>query len=49
MLDQATGYYADVIEGRWIVETHHQHHAWKIVLEPDYQDQFLVVITAYPL
>ncbi len=49
MLDRATGYHADAIEGRWIVETHHQHHVWEIVLEPDYQYQCLVIITAYPL
>lgn len=49
MLDRATGYHPDIIEGRWIVESHHQYHAWEVVLEPDFQDRLVVVVTAYPL
>ena len=49
MLDRATGYHADFVEGRWIIETHHRHHAWAVVVEPDYLERLVVVITAYPL
>ena len=49
MVDRATGYHADFIEGRWIIETHHCHHAWEVVVEPEYLERLLVVITAYPL
>ena len=49
MLHHATGYHPDFIEGRWIIETHHLYHAWEVVVEPDFQESLLVVITAYPL
>ena len=49
MLHHATGYRPDFIEGRWIIETHHRSHSWEIVVEPDFQESLLVVITAYPL
>ena len=49
MLAQATAYRPDFIEGRWVVETHHRHHSWEIVVEPDFLEGSLVVITAYPL
>ena len=49
MLYCATGYRPDVIGGRWIIETHHRYRAWEVVVEPDFQESLLVVITAYPL
>ena len=49
MLEQAIAYRPDFVEGRWIVETHHRRHSWEIVVEPDYPEGSLVVITAYPL
>ena len=49
MLGQAIAYRPDFIEGRWVVETHHLHHSWEIVVEPDFLERSLVVITAYPL
>ncbi len=49
MLDRAAGYHADIIEGRWIIETHHRQCAWEVIVEPDYLEQRLVVITAYSL
>ena len=49
MLDRATGYHPDFIEGRWIIETRHRHHAWEVVVEPDFLERLLVVISAYPL
>ena len=35
--------------GRWIVETSHERTRWEVIVEPDPQDELLVVITAYPL
>ena len=49
MLEQAIAYRPDFIEGRWVVETHRRHHSWEIVVEPDFLERSLVVITAYPL
>jgi len=49
MLDRATGYQPDLIEGRWVIATHHHQHAWEVIVEPDLLEQILVIITAYPL
>ena len=49
MLDRATGYHPDFIEGRWIVETDFRLHPWEIVVEPDFLEESLVILTAYPL
>ena len=49
MLDRATGYHADFVEGRLIITTDHRHQAWEVIVEPNFQDRLLVVITAYPL
>jgi len=49
MLDRATGYHPDLVEGRWVIETSHHHRVWEVIAEPDYQERLLVIITAYPL
>jgi len=36
MLDRASGYHPDFIEGRWVIKTHHRHRAWEVVVEPDF-------------
>lgn len=35
--------------GRWIVEASHESHAWEVIVEPDWTDQVLKVITGYPV
>jgi hypothetical protein len=37
------------LQGRWIVEAVHRHRSWEVIVEPDEDQQVLVVITAYPL
>lgn len=49
MLERATGYRPDVIEGRWVIETRHRRRAWEVIVEPDRERQLLVVVTAYPV
>ena len=49
MLSVASGFHADVIPDRWIIETKHRRRLWEIVVEPDPDAQLLVVITAYPV
>lgn len=48
MLDDAVGYVADHQEGRWVIETRFQKVTWKVIVEPDREDRFLVVVTAFP-
>ena len=49
MLERATGYRPDVVEGRWVIETRHHRRAWEVIVEPDWERQLLVVVTAYPV
>jgi hypothetical protein len=47
MFENATGYRADVVVGRFVVETTHLGRVWEIVVEPDVALKTLVVVTAY--
>ena len=49
MLQHATRLRADVVDGRWVVETWHARHPWEVIVEPDEEIRLLVVITAYPV
>lgn len=42
------GYKPDVVDGRFVIETRHARRAWEIIVEPDEDDELLVVVTAYP-
>jgi hypothetical protein len=47
MLERARDYRPDVVEGRWIIGTTHADLAWEVIVEPDYDTERLVVVTAY--
>jgi hypothetical protein len=49
MLERATGYRRDVVEGPWVIETRHRRRPWEVIVEPDRERQLLVVVTAYPV
>jgi len=49
MLERARGYREDVAEGRWVIETRHHGRPWEVIVEPDREQQLLVVVTAYPV
>src|SRR5690349_8398382 len=49
MLQNATGYRADAVPGRWIIECTLAGRAWEVVVEPDESARHLVVVTAYAL
>ena len=34
--------------GRWIVEAVHGNQPWVVVLEPDFEDRLVFVVTVYP-
>ncbi|MDH3602749.1 MAG: DUF4258 domain-containing protein [Candidatus Tectomicrobia bacterium] len=48
MLETAESYRADVVEGRWLIETRHRRNSWHVIVESDPVELLLVVITAYP-
>lgn len=49
MLEHAAGHRADILDGRFVINTRHAGRSWEAVVEPDELRQLLVVITAYPL
>jgi hypothetical protein len=49
MLERATGYREDVVDGRWVIQTRHARRAWHVIVEPDRDRRLLVVVTAYPV
>jgi hypothetical protein len=49
MLQHASAYKEDVVEGRWVIEARHNDGPWEIIVEPDESEHLLVVITAYPV
>jgi hypothetical protein len=49
MLERASTYREDILEGRFVIETHHRRRRWEVVIEPDQATRVLVVITAYPV
>ena len=49
MLDAATQCVAGHQSGRWLVETIHVGRRWCVVVEPDSDEQILMVVTAYPI
>jgi Domain of unknown function (DUF4258) len=49
MLERATGFRRDVIDGRFVVEMRFRARPWEVVVEPDEVEHLLVVVTAYPV
>jgi hypothetical protein len=49
MLEKATSFRRDIVDGRWLIETRHRRRPWEIIVEPDTEEQLLIVITAYPV
>ena len=49
MLQQAHAYRPDVVAGRWVIATRHRRASWELIVEPDTQEEVMVVITAYPV
>ena len=49
MLEHAASHRADILEGRFVIDTGHAGRSWEIIVEPDEMRRLLVVITAYPL
>lgn len=48
MLEYASGYRRDVVAGRWKIEARYRRKSWEVIVEPDFETQMLVVVTAYP-
>ena len=49
MLEKATDLRRDIVEGRWAIRARHRTRSWEVIVEPDFAERILIVITAYPL
>ena len=47
MLERARAYRPDIIVGRWVIETRHSGKEWLVIVEPDFEERRLIVVTAY--
>lgn len=46
-VEVAGSYEADIVEGRFVIETRHGRKRWQVIVEPDAVAERLVVVTAY--
>ncbi len=47
MLERASGYSASVVESRFMIQTTHRGRPWIVIVEPDPDEQLLVIVTVY--
>ncbi len=47
MMEKASSYRRDIIDGRWVIETRHKQQRWEVVVEPISEREALEVVTAY--
>jgi len=47
MYDRAQNYRQNYVAGRWVIETKHRRQNREIIVEPDFDEQKVVMITAY--
>ncbi len=49
MFENAIECIRDNVKGRWLVKTRHKQKNWAIIVEPDVEEEVIVVITAFPV
>lgn len=47
MLERATAFEPSVVEGRFMIHVRHAQRPWTAILEPDAEEDLLVVVTVY--
>jgi hypothetical protein len=47
MLEKATGFEPNVVEGRFMINVRHLQNPWVVIVEPDAEARLLVVVTVY--
>jgi hypothetical protein len=47
MLEDATGNREDHEPGRYVIESRHGGESWHVIVEPQVEDEIVVVVTAY--
>ena len=49
MLNRARGLWPDEYHGRFVVESRYHQEGWEVIVEPDFEEELLVIVTAYPV
>jgi len=47
MLERASGFERNVIEGRYMIKTRQHGRPWIVIVEPDVDAKLLVIVTVY--
>jgi hypothetical protein len=47
MLERATSFEPSVVEGRFMIPVTLQNRPWMVIVEPDLDEQLLVLVTVY--
>jgi hypothetical protein len=47
LLEKATGFEPNVVEGRFMIHTQRGQDRWVVIVEPDGEAKLLVVVTVY--
>ena len=47
MLEEATAFEPNVVEGRFMIHVRHLQNPWIVIVEPDADAKLLVVVTVY--
>ncbi|MFO7890832.1 MAG: DUF4258 domain-containing protein [bacterium] len=48
MIQRAEKVIPDKSQNRWCIQTRHKSRMWEVIVEPDFDDMCIIVITAYP-
>jgi len=49
MTEYAMDYYRGKREGRWVIEARFRRNLWRMIVEPDLDNEVLAVVTVYPV
>jgi hypothetical protein len=47
MLERATSFEPNVVEGRFMIHVRHLQRPWIAIVEPDADEKLLIVVTVY--
>ena len=47
MMERATSYRPDILEGRWRIDTKFGGQSWEVIVELILEKELLMVVTAY--
>lgn len=49
MLQRASRFRPNHEPDRWVIEMKHNGNSWEVIVEPDFAEELLIVVTAYSI